>query len=57
MIRLKPVLLPALAAILALALTGCPHHHHDNQPPPPDRHDPDHHDPDHPDQPQPQNPH
>jgi len=48
MIRLKPVLLPALVAVLALTLTGCPHHHHDNYPPPPP---PDHHDPDHPDQP------
>jgi len=51
MIRLKPILLPAITAVLALTLTGCPHHHHDDYPPPPDHHDNDHHDPDHPDQP------
>ena len=45
MIRLKPILIPAFTAVLALVLTGCPHdHRRDNYPPPPDHHDNDHHD-------------
>ena len=52
MIRIKPILLPAITAVVALMLTGCPHdHRRDNYPPPPDHHDGDHHDNDHPDQP------